>query len=80
MNRSADKVLAAFACAILLGAIGAFSWHGGQEASLPVRGLYESESGFDSCDEVVEELERIQTFWRNNDAGKSYRKGAAGNP
>jgi hypothetical protein len=80
MNRGADKVLAALACAILLGAMGAFSWHDGHEECIPNRGIYDGTRGLEKSDEVVRELERIQTFWRSNDAGTTGGKSSAGNP
>ena len=79
MRRGMDKTLAALACAILIGALGALSWHSDQELGMP--------SGEPACnqpsgarDSVIYEIEKIHSVWGNHDTGRGERSSAAGNP
>ena len=80
MRRGMDKALAAFACALLIGALGALSWHSDQEMCAPAQNLGPSFDDADARDEVIFEIEKLHSIWRNNDAGTGSGKGEAGNP
>jgi hypothetical protein len=80
MRRSMDKALAAFACAVLIGALGAMSWNGDRDMAVPFGIPAEDSGGAGARDEIVREIERIHSVWRSNDARASGRKGEAGNP
>ena len=80
MRRGMDKALAAFACAMIIGALGALSWHSDQAMSMPAQELGTSFDDANARDEVIFEIEKLHSIWRNNDAGTGSGKGAAGNP
>ncbi len=80
MRKGMSKALAAFACAVLISALGAVSWHSGQEISVPVREMGNSIGDAGARDEVIYEIEKLHSLWRGHDTGTGCGKGAAGNP
>jgi hypothetical protein len=80
MRKGMDKALAAFACAVIIGALGAVSWHGDAQMSPPLCKPYACSTGASARDEVICEIEKLYSVWRSNDTGTGCREGAAGNP
>lgn len=79
MRRGMDKALAAFACAVLIGALGALSWNTDQEPGLKAWGGAEVHEGAEAPDKVIHEIEKLHSIWGNHDTGSSGGESAAGN-
>lgn len=73
MRRGMDKVLAIFACAVIIGALGAMSWNSDQEIGLPAGGVPTCGNGAGARDEVINKIEEFNSLWRNHDTGTGSR-------
>ncbi len=82
MKRGTLKVLAAIACAVLIGAMGAASWNQGEEHNIhavapnPCPKLKTTNY---SRDKVLFEIERVHSVWGNYDKRTVGAKSQGGN-
>jgi hypothetical protein len=79
MRRGMDKTLAAIACAVIIGALGAMSWNGDQELGMQVLDMPSCSDNAGARDEIINEIEKFNSIWRNHDKGTGSREGAQGN-
>jgi hypothetical protein len=79
MRRGMVKALAALACIVLVGALGAASWNGDRGIAFLPHAVSRCDAASDR-DEVIQEIEEFHSIWGSYDTGTGYGARATGNP
>jgi len=79
MRATATKIITALATGILLAALGALSWNSSPRALTSFQLPPEPEADAVDHDEIIHEIERFYSVWRNHDKRTGCRESSQGN-